>query len=159
MGNVELRALDEKFLPTVQRWFEDPDTRRWVGGTEWPAAQLRLAADPPERTRGGRVVGWSTLIALDGPDPVGLINFWTYDNRSTGVIVVVDPKQRRRGYGRAILEAFSRSSDLAGTTRVFAGVDPANVASVRSLEAAGFTLESDSPDELGDVYYSITRDS
>ncbi|MGC4193254.1 MAG: hypothetical protein QM589_19070 [Thermomicrobiales bacterium] len=28
-------------LPIVSPWFDDPETRRWLGGREWPEAILR----------------------------------------------------------------------------------------------------------------------
>lgn len=39
-ATVNLRPLTRADLPVIRPWFEDPDTRRFLGGPDWPAAML-----------------------------------------------------------------------------------------------------------------------
>jgi hypothetical protein len=38
---VELRQMTVGHLIMVQPWFDDPDTRRFLGGPDWPARRDR----------------------------------------------------------------------------------------------------------------------
>jgi hypothetical protein len=42
MTAITLRAFARADLATVEPWFRDPDTQRYPGGPQWPAAMLDL---------------------------------------------------------------------------------------------------------------------
>jgi GNAT superfamily N-acetyltransferase len=77
---------------------------------------------------------------------------------ATGSIAfVIDPRLRRRGLGRTIIQALLRQPELRFIELFEAGVEPENVASPRSLEAVGFDLRSEEPDFEGMLYYRAWR--
>jgi RimJ/RimL family protein N-acetyltransferase len=64
--NVGLRALTRTDLAAIAPWFDDPDTRRYLGGPAWPATMLDLGSiafvtDPRIRGRG---IGRTLITAM-----------------------------------------------------------------------------------------------
>jgi len=77
---------------------------------------------------------------------------------TTGYLALcVDPALRSHGVGRAMVEALLRHPELATVRRFAAGVEPANRACVRCLEAAGFQCYAALPDFEGMLYYLLDR--
>jgi RimJ/RimL family protein N-acetyltransferase len=171
---VVLRPLTRRDLPAVTPWFEDPDTRRFLGGPQWPAAMLAHGDRSVGTTfRGARQTGCYQYLALAGGTPVGYIDCGTFDrctvyggegpdrpiitdstDVATGSIAfVVDPAVRRVGLGRAMINALMRRPELGFVELFEAGVEPENAASRRCLEAAGLRLRSGQADREGMLYY------
>jgi hypothetical protein len=77
---VNLRALTRADLAAITPWFVDPDTRRYLGGVDWPAAML----DHSERAVGETFRGAAQTAAhhflaeVDGR-AVGYIDWGTFD--------------------------------------------------------------------------------
>jgi len=113
-------------LVTVQPWFDDPDTRRFLGGPQWPARMLALAETVVGTTfRGAVQTGAYRWVAFVADDAAGYIDCGTCDRWTVcddggviGVIVrsvidrpaasislVVDPARRGFGVGQAMLRA------------------------------------------------------
>ena len=178
LEGVVLRGLTTDDLTAIAGWFEDRDTRRFLGGPEWPARMLALA----ERSagtmfRGAQQTGTHHYLALADDTPVGYIDCGTFDRctvyggegpdgpiildtieAGTGSITfVIDPGRRGRGLGRAMIAAMLARSELRDAELFEAGVDPRNAASRRCLEAAGFELRSERPDVEGMLYYRVWR--
>jgi len=76
-------------LPSVAAWFDDPETRRWLGDRRWWEMILRLADDPPTGPRGRRVVERRAWIVEEGDVRVGMIDVEVYDDRTAGLAFVV----------------------------------------------------------------------
>src|SRR5262245_57082799 len=77
----------------------------------------------------GQVLGWVAASAVSSrPVYAGVIAHSVY----------VDPTQRRRGIGGALLAAIISSSEAAGIWTIQSGVFPENTASLRMHEQAGF---------------------
>jgi RimJ/RimL family protein N-acetyltransferase len=177
---VTLRPLTRADLATATPWFCDPDTRRYLGGPEWPATMLDLA----ERTVGeefrgaiqtgahhylaevdGGAVGYidcgtfdrCTAYAGEGPD--GPIVSESIDIATGSIAFVIDPRLRRRGLGRAMIIALMRRPELRFVRLYEAGVEPENAPSRWCLDAAGFQLRSAQPDYEGMLYYRAERRS
>lgn len=171
---VELRALTAGDLAVIQPWFHDPQTRRYVGGPEWPTQMLRQADVAVGRVfRGARQTGAHLYLAMAGGRPVGYIDCGTFDRctvcsglgpdgpiiaesipEPTGSIAfVVDPGRRGHGVGRAMIRALMARPELRLVRLFEAGVEPANAASRGCLAAAGFRPSSDEPDFEGMLYY------
>ena len=171
---ITLRPLTHAGLAAITPWFEDPDTRRSLGGPDWPAGML----DHGERAVGemfrgavqtaayhylaethGRAVGYidcgtfdrCTVYGGEGPD--GPIITASTDVATGSIAFVVDPAVRRRGLGRAMITALMRRPELGFVELFEAGVEPENTPSRRCLEAAGFRLRSGQPDCEGMLYY------
>lgn len=175
---VSLRPLTRTDLAAITPWFEDPDTRRYLGGPDWPAAML----DHGERAVGqmfrgaAQIAAYRYLAELDGR-AVGYIDCGTFDRATvyggegpegpvitesievaTGSIAfVVDPALRRRGVGRVMITALLARPELAFVALLEAGVEPKNVACRRCLEEAGFCVRSPEPDCEGMLYYRAAR--
>jgi len=171
---VELTPMTVEHLVTVQPWFEDPATRRFLGGPDWPARMLTLAGTAVRTAfRGAVQTGSHHWIAFQGDQPVGYIDCGTYDRwtvcdgggdagpvvrrvidrPSAAIALAVDPARRRTGIGRAMLRAVLEREEVCEVQLFAAGVEPDNVASVRCFEAAGFVRQSVEPDWEDMLYF------
>ncbi len=130
---VILRRLAAADLPAITPWFEDPDTRRFLGGPEWPARMLAIANRSIGTTfRGatqtganhylgladGRLVGYIDCGTFDrcttygGEGPDGPIITETIDALTGSIAFVIDPTARGRGLGRAMIAALIDRPEL-----------------------------------------------
>ena len=175
---VTLRPLTRADLAAIAPCFEDPETRRYLGGPDWPVAMLNHAERAIGETFRGAVQtgAYHYLAELDGR-AVGYIDCGTFDRATifggegldgpiiaesievaTGSIAfVVDPAVRRRGAGRLMITAMLARPELAFVELFEAGVEPDNVACRRCLERAGFCARSLEPDYEGMLYYRAAR--
>ena len=117
---IVLRPLTHADLPVLRPWFEDPDTRSFIGGPDWPARMLEQSRRAIGTTfRGARQTGAHHYLALAAGAPVGYIDCGTFDcctlfggEGSDGPIItetigittgsiafVIDPLLRSRGLG------------------------------------------------------------
>jgi RimJ/RimL family protein N-acetyltransferase len=154
------------------------DTRRFLGGPEWPAAMLTHGERSVGTTfRGARQTGAYRYLALSEGRAVGYVDCGTFDRCTvyrgegpdgpiitdtlavvTGSIAfVIDPVLRRRGLARAMIAALLDQSELDLVELFEAGVEPPNAASRTCWEAAGFRLGSEQPDFEGMLYYRAWR--
>ena len=177
---MALRKFTRADLASVEPWFRDADTRRYLGGPEWPAAMLDHGGRAVgQEFRGamqtgahrylaevdGREVGYVDCGTFDrctiygGEGPEGAIITESIDLATGSIAFVIDPSLRRRGLGRAMLRALPRRPELQFVELFEAGVEPENLASRLCLEAAGFRLRSQEPDCEGMLYYRADRAS
>ena len=177
-GTVALRSLGEADLPLIRPWFEDPETRSFLGGPNWPAAMLEHSRRAVGTMfRGARQTAAHHYLALAAGVAAGYIDCGTFDRCTvfggegpdgpiiaetlevvTGSIAfVIDPTLRGRGVGRAMITALFDEPDLLQVELFEAGVEPKNVASRRCLQAAGFKPASVEPDFEGMLYYRRWR--
>jgi RimJ/RimL family protein N-acetyltransferase len=173
---VDLRPFDREQLPLVEPWFEDPETRRWLGGPDWPRMSLDLSDAPLGEFRGARETGSYRFLARDKDTPVGYVDCGTFDRWTTwegrlegrGVVGVIeepscaiayvtDPTQRRKGYGAEMILALMEMDALEHVTLFAAGIETENTASVRCLLSAGFQPLDPAGDWEGIVYYARRR--
>ena len=159
-------------------WFEDPDTRRFLGGPEWLAAMLARGERAIGSTfRGATQIGAARYLALADGTPVGYIDCGTFDRCTVyggegpdGAIILetvdavtgsiaftIDPARRRQGLGTRMICALTEHPDLHDVELFEAGVELDNVASRRCLESASFRLQSELPDTEGMLYYRLWR--
>jgi ribosomal protein S18 acetylase RimI-like enzyme len=83
-----------------------------------------------------------TIILLRDGAPAGYGYFQIYGSSAHLCHVVVDPRERGRGAGRALMEAlFARTE---GCTRRFLNVKAHNTAAVRLYQRCGLTIEHES---------------
>jgi RimJ/RimL family protein N-acetyltransferase len=141
-------------LPRVELWFDDAQTRRWLGGPQWPAMVLRLAADPAEEHRGRRIRARQAWLAEQAGIPVALLDVEVYPDGTAGCAFVVAPERRGHGVGRRALARLAAELAAAGVREITAGVEPANTSSVRCLLGAGFQPRVDTPDAEGFLYFA-----
>lgn len=177
-ADVNLRALTHADVPIVAPWFRDPDTRRYLGGPDWPAAMLDLSERTVGETFRGavqtaahhylaeiddRAVGYIDCGTFDrvtvygGEGPDGPIITESIEVMTGSIAFAVDPAARRRGVGRRMIAALLARPELAFVELFEAGVEPENVACRRCLERAGFCPRSPEPDYEGFLYYRAAR--
>lgn len=175
---VTLRALTRSDLAAIAPWFEDPETRRYLGGPDWPAAMLdhgeravgetfrgavQIAAHHYVAELDGRATGYidcgtfdcATVYGGEGPD--GPVITESIEVTTGSIAFVVDPPLRRRGVGCMMLTALLARPELAFVALFEVGVEPENVASRRCLERAGFCARTPEPDYEGMLYYRAAR--
>lgn len=149
---LELVTLDDALAKEMEGWWDDPETKRWMGGYR-PQEALQLAANPPKEFRGRVVLSRKALAALKAKRPVALVDFESYDDGTAGVGIVVAPDARGQGLGRSTLKLLVQSEHLKDVQVIFGGIEPENVASIKCLKGAGFVADSLEPDEEGIIYF------
>lgn len=130
MGAFVSRPLLADDLPTIDGWFDDPETVRWLGGRDWPRTLLRLADEP----------GRSALLFVHLDEPVALLDV-DRDGASAAIAVVVAPTRRGEGVARSILQSIFSLAATREVVRVVAEIEEGNTASEGLLRAARFELE------------------
>jgi RimJ/RimL family protein N-acetyltransferase len=173
-----LRRLTRNDLSTVEPWFEDHQTSRYLGGRDWPGRMLEL----DERMigaefRGATQTSAHRFLACREGQPLGMIDCGVFDRWTqyegenahgpiirdsievtTGsVAFVIDPALRNQGHGRSMIRALVGRRELSEVRMFEAGVEPENLASVRCLVAAGFRPHNNDPDFEGMLYYMLSR--
>jgi RimJ/RimL family protein N-acetyltransferase len=173
---VDFTAAD---LYAIERWFDDSETQRRLGGREWVRrAPSLLDSTIGDDFRGKVVTGRWQMLALDESDaPVAFIDAEGYDRYaawdgsdwdhpvisdvveepSVGLTVVVDPDRRKQGYGVATIRAVIQHPSLADVCLFFASIEADNMVSIACFERAGFRSRSVDPDFEGMLYYSLAR--
>lgn len=84
---------------------------------------------------GARLVGLAT--AVSGPASLTLSHFWQLRD------LYVVPGARRRGVGRALVEAVRAAADAAGAIRLSVQTEPDNAAALQLYRACGFAPVED----------------
>lgn len=141
---LSLRPLTAADLPTIQLWFDDEETRHWLGGRDWPRKSLRLAG--PNRFE---------LLATVDDLPVGMVDVEIEHGRAAFAVVIA-PAVRRQGLGRRMVEACMAEPMFVAVEEWFAGVERGNVASRQLLERLGF-LQMTDEDANGFTYFARRR--
>lgn len=129
-----IRALRPSDWPAVARIYGEgiatgdatlePGIPTWPGWDASHRAECRLVAELD-----GQVVGW---IALSGYSARPVYGGVAWES------VYVAEVARRRGVGRALLEALIPASEAAGIWTLLAGIEAENAASLALHERVGF---------------------
>jgi len=154
MSALRLVLFTAAALPAIEPWFDDAETCRWLGDRRWPSMILRLALRPPVAHRGRRVLDRRAWIVEEDDVPAGLVDVEVYEDQTAGLAFVIAPTRRGRGLGRRSLHAIAEQLAGGGVREVFGGAEADNVASIRCMEAAGFTRRSHEPDAEGFLYFA-----
>jgi RimJ/RimL family protein N-acetyltransferase len=154
-ASLRFMALDAALVQQIEPWFDDEQTRRYLGGRNWIRRELRLIAEVPGRVDGAVVVvgrwGW---VAFEDDVPVGVIGAERYDDGTASTALTVAPGHRSRGVGRRMLSALLNRPELGGVIRIVGGVEPDNLPSIRCLTGLGADL-SEEVDHEGMLAVSI----
>jgi RimJ/RimL family protein N-acetyltransferase len=144
-GVVALRPPVPSDLARLHEDGQDPDTRRWVNVRQ--PYTLEAAREEVEQ-----LIGWwedpaapFPLVIAAAGDGAYLGIVILFADRPSGIVELgygVHPSARGRGIGyRGVVLATAWAFSALGAPRVEARTDPANLASQRLLEKAGFTPE------------------
>jgi RimJ/RimL family protein N-acetyltransferase len=176
-----LSRLRRENLAQVSRWFDDVETRKYVGGPDWPSQMLaRDASEIGTVFRGERLLASHRWVAsIDGrsvgyvdcgvtdcwnvcgapeiaPEPVVLESIV---GPAGSIVVVVAPEVRGRGVGQQMLRALLAEPAVREVRLFGAGIEADNVASRRCFEHAGFEAYDREPDWEGMIYYLLAPES
>jgi len=150
---VELESFVHSDRETVDPWFDDDDTRRFIGGTGWVEHALLHAPAPRAEQRGRQVSARFMWVAREEGVAVGIVDIETYDDGTADLAMIVAPDHRRAGVCARILEAVIVHPALADVRVMRLGVEPDNVGAARCAERAGFASEPNDLDEQGLTHY------
>ncbi|MGY1748974.1 MULTISPECIES: GNAT family N-acetyltransferase [unclassified Modestobacter] len=173
---IRLVPLEPELLAAVLPWFDHPEVQRRLGGRTWPEREFALrTAARDEEFRGRRVLRAHSCVAVDEDgSPVAQVGGDVYDRwttwdpeaervteehpgRAASAAYVVDPGRWGRGYGRAVLRAYTAAADLADVEQFVLGIEPDHTASLAVARAAGFAPLSDEPDAEDMLYLHLRR--
>jgi ribosomal protein S18 acetylase RimI-like enzyme len=129
---LTLRPLVAADLPALEHWFNDDDTRHWLGDRRWPSNKLGMSGPSHH----------AMLGVVDG-QPVGLVDIEVDADYRAAFAIVVAPDQRRRGLGRTMVEACLADPRFDDVCEWFAGVETGNIASQQLLVSCGFARMTD----------------
>jgi GNAT superfamily N-acetyltransferase len=141
------RPLRGNDLTTIEPWFDDPETQRWLGGRDWPSRLAQLAEQP----------GRFALLYARGEEPVALLDIERYDDGTAAVAVVVSPRHRRQGIAASILGSIFDLPEVAGVEEVFGEVEQGDTAGERLVCAAGLVPEARATTDEGFDRFVVRR--
>jgi RimJ/RimL family protein N-acetyltransferase len=153
MSPVELTAFVHSDRDSVDPWFDDDDTRRFIGGTGWVEHSLLHDPAPPAEHLGRQISQRFMWVAREDEAAVGVVDIATYDDGTADLALVVAPDHRRGGVCTRILEAVVVHPALVDVKVIRLGVEPDNVGAARCAERAGFAPEPHDLDEHGLTHY------
>ena len=150
---MELEPFTHADRDAVDPWFDDDDTRRFVGGTGWVEHSLMHPPSPPTEREGRQISARFMWVAREDRVPVGVVDVATYDDGTADLALIVAPERRRAGLCKRILEAVVAHPALGEVQVMRLGVEPDNVGAARCAESAGFAAEPHDLDEQGLTHY------
>lgn len=103
--------------------------------------ELQVDDPPPDATRWANDLKPATLVAERGGEPVGVCTFFVLEGNGHIRALMVDPKARRVGAGRALLEEVAKRLRAAGCTKWTLNVKPQNVAAIGLYVSLGFARD------------------
>ena len=74
--------------------------------------------------------------------------------KKADISLLIAAKERKKGFGKLVLEATLQLSDFKNYKQLDAFIDPLNIASIRCFEKAGFQKIKDEADEDGMLQFS-----
>ena len=138
-----LRPLAAADLPGLEHWFNDDDTRHWLGDRRWPVNKLGMSGPTHH-----------ALLGVIDDEPVGLVDVDIDADQRAAFAIVIAPDRRRHGLGRKMVQACLAAPQFAEVCEWFAGVESRNVASRQLLESCGFARMTDE-DADGFSYFAL----
>ena len=150
---VELTSFTHADRSDVDPWFDDDDTRRFIGGTGWVEHSLLHAPAPPTERQGRQIVTRLMWVAREDGLSVGVVDVATYDDQTAELALIVAPERRRAGLCKEILAAVVINPALADVLVMRLGVEPDNIGAARCAEAVGFSREPSELNEQGMTHF------
>ncbi len=156
MDELRFVLLTAEWAARIAPWFDDPDTRRYLGGQGWLECELELMRSAPGLKFGGvgvlaRYV-WIVCDALESP--VGLIDVELYEDQTASMALLVAPEKRGQGIGGCILYTLENLLKPWGVCSITGGIEVDNRGARRCVEKAGYVVAK-TPDKQG--FFHIER--
>ncbi|MBI2310227.1 GNAT family N-acetyltransferase [Candidatus Collierbacteria bacterium] len=125
---LEIENVSNKWVQQIKSWVEDDaEGKKRLGYLETPGKLLTLINNTSR-------YGW--IVKEEGV-AVGLIDFEVTNKRGSFVIYLA-PQFRGKGYARRLLDKIVEIAKERQLETLYAGVEPDNEPSVRSLKSSGF---------------------
>lgn len=138
---VRLRELRVDDAEWIYDACQDAEIQRW---TLVPRPYLREHADSFVATGAGEFRNW--VIVSAEPRPVGMISVHSIESGEASIGYWVAPWGRGVGAASAALRlVIDELRDMSGVTAVTANIAEGNTASLRTVEACGFTVSCTLP--------------
>lgn len=151
---MRFEPLTPELVQSIEPWFDDAETMRYLGGRSWVRREMELVrASPGVEFRGNIVLARHVWVVFDQVgQAVGLVDVEPYDDGTAGMAFVVAPPARGRGVGREMLLALEQQPELQDVRSIIGGVEPENAACRACLARAGYTVaEVPDKEEMLDV--------
>ncbi|MFO1050999.1 MAG: GNAT family N-acetyltransferase [Planctomycetota bacterium] len=130
-----MASYDLRFRPF--RATDAPRLERWLQGAGMP-----LPESLPRQVWAQRIAGGDAriqaLTAMAGRVAIGFLRLDLAPDRSAELTLIVDPRHRRRGIGRLLVEKALEEARRLGLRRLSALVRPDNEPALRLFTETGF---------------------
>ncbi len=103
--------------------------------------ELEVDDPPPDAAKWANELQPTTLVAERDGEPVGVCTFVLLEGAGHIRMLITDPRARRVGAGRALLEAAAKRLRAAGCTKWTLNVKPQNVAAIALYVSMGFAKD------------------
>lgn len=131
---LNYRELTEVDAAAIEPWFNDPDTKKYLGDKKWLGRLLELVIEVPGKEFGKLTIKTRTAILADlDKKPVALVDLETYSDNTAGLALLVNPSFRNMGIAKQIHKDAWHFQQMRGINKIIGGVDPDNIASLKSL--------------------------
>lgn len=142
ISGIHLRPLDpDRDAAALHAIFGDEESCRYM--TE---AAYKSVAETREKlkkwTTGVEDTSWAVCESADGP-ALGRVSFFTHRRADVweAACMIVPAARGKNLAARALAQAIDYVFDVKGARRIFADIDPDNIASIRTFEKLGFRHE------------------
>lgn len=141
LAPVILRPLDpERDGEALHAIFGDEASSAYMTGPAFQSVAETIE-NLKKWTTGVDEVSWAVCESADGP-ALGRISLFTHGRDVWEAACMIVPAARGRNLAaRALAQAIDQVFDQKGARRIFADVDPDNIASIRTFEKLGFQRE------------------
>lgn len=153
-GRLSLRLLGPADLDDVHALFSSPGHTIGDGAISDPALTLAWLERRQQRYEEDGLA-WYGLWARDETYIGNCGLFLGRCGEEPEIGYEIDLPQRRQGYAAEAAGAVTSAAQAAGSTRVWATIRPANVASVRIVRALGYGFVRCEHDTKGDLDYYL----
>lgn len=149
MNDLVFDPMTQHYLPLLEKWFEDAELRRRLGGMLPLQNFFDYVQSEPD---------YFWWVAVDADRPVGMAFMQIEPGEPQGFGFFVRPDLRRRGYGTRILKMLPARPEAASATVWQVGIEADNFASQRCVAALGFVPDGNGPDAGGFLQYFYHRE-
>ncbi len=154
---LNYRLLTEVDSAVIEPWFDDLDTKKYLGNKDWLHRLFKLLDEMPGKEFKGKIIsGRYALLVFLGQTPVALIDIETYSDATAALALVVAPDYRSKGIAKRIHGDIWELSEMKDINKIIGGLDPDNIASLKSLKETGAII-SKKLNEQGQLETTQTR--
>ena len=130
----------------LTKWSKDPATLQYLGGVFPLDDFINFILTAENRL---------TYIVIYHSKYIGMVDVeLNPKEKNAAMDILIAPEERGKGFGKLVLEKLVQDSEFEKCTRLDAFIEPANIASIRCFQKAGFQKIKDEVDEDGMLQFS-----